>query len=77
MTGHLFGAAGGLEAIILVKAIVDEFIPPTINYTVADPECDLDYVPSQGRRLQVEYALSNSFGFGGHNACILIKRYVQ
>jgi 3-oxoacyl-[acyl-carrier-protein] synthase II len=75
MTGHLLGAAGGVEAIAVVKAIAEQFVPPTINYTFPDPECDLDYVPNQGRAWEIEYALSNSFGFGGHNACILVKRY--
>ena len=75
MTGHLLGAAGGIEAIASVKAILDQFIPPTINYTVPDPECDLDYVPNKGRSAKIEYALSNSFGFGGQNACILLKKY--
>jgi len=77
MTGHLLGAAGGIEAVALVKSIAEQFVPPTINYTYPDPECDLDYVPNQGRPWKVEYALSNSFGFGGHNACILMKRYQQ
>ena len=75
MTGHLLGAAGGIEAIVTVKAILDQFLPPTINYTVPDPECDLDYVPNKGRPAKIEYAMSNSFGFGGQNACILLKKY--
>jgi len=77
MTGHLLGAAGGIEAIALVKTILHQFLPPTINYTTPDPECDLDYVPNQGRSAKVEYAMSNSFGFGGQNACILLKKYDQ
>lgn len=77
MTGHLLGAAGGIEAIALVKTIQDQFLPPTINYTTPDPECDLDYVPNQGRGAKVEYAMSNSFGFGGQNACILLKKYYE
>lgn len=75
MTGHLLGAAGGVEAVALVKSIVHQFVPPTINYTTPDPDCDLDYVPNEGRPWEIEYAMSNSFGFGGHNACILMKRY--
>jgi 3-oxoacyl-[acyl-carrier-protein] synthase II len=77
MTGHLLGAAGGIEAIILVKAIEDQFIPATINYTTPDPECDLDYVPNRGRNAKVNAALSNSFGFGGQNACVLIKKFTE
>jgi len=77
MTGHLLGAAGGVEAIAVVKAIAEQFVPPTINYTFPDPECDLDYVPNRGREWEIEYAISNSFGFGGHNACILVKRYTE
>lgn len=75
MTGHLLGAAGGIEAIIVALSIEDSFIPPTINYTTKDPECDLDYVPNTGRKASVQYGLSNSFGFGGQNACILLKKY--
>jgi 3-oxoacyl-[acyl-carrier-protein] synthase II len=77
MTGHLLGAAGGIETIAVVKAIVNQFVPPTINYAFPDPECDLDYVPNRGREWEIEYAISNSFGFGGHNACILVKRYTE
>ena len=75
MTGHLLGGAGGLEAGIVVLALRDQILPPTINYEHPDPECDLDYVPNQARPAQVEYALSNSFGFGGTNAALLFKRY--
>lgn len=75
MTGHLLGAAGGLEAAVCVLAIEDNFIPPTINLTTPDPECDLDYVPNKGISYEVNYALSNSFGFGGQNACVIFKRY--
>jgi 3-oxoacyl-[acyl-carrier-protein] synthase II len=75
MTGHLLGAAGGLEAGITVLAVYNQCIPPTINLDEPDPECDLDYVPNKKRALQVEYALSNSFGFGGTNAALLFKRY--
>lgn len=75
MTGHLLGAAGGIEAIICTKALTDGFIPPTIGYKVADPECDLDCVPNTGREAELQYAMSNSLGFGGHNAVIIIKRF--
>ena len=75
MTGHLLGGAGGLEAGITVLALRDQILPPTINLEKPDPECDLDYVPNQSRRAPLEYALSNSFGFGGTNAALLFKRY--
>jgi 3-oxoacyl-[acyl-carrier-protein] synthase II len=75
MTGHLLGGAGGLEAGITVLALRDQILPPTINLEKPDPECDLDYVPNQSRRASLEYALSNSFGFGGTNAALLFKRY--
>ena len=75
MTGHLLGAAGAVEAIVCVLAIRDSFIPATINYDEKDPECDLDYVPNEGRNKEVRYALSNSLGFGGHNASLLFKKY--
>jgi 3-oxoacyl-[acyl-carrier-protein] synthase II len=75
MTGHLLGGAGGLEAGFAVLAIRDQTLPPTINYEVPDPECDLDYVPNQARKASTEYVLSNSFGFGGTNAALLFKRY--
>ena len=74
MTGHLLGAAGGVEAIFTVLALHEGVLPPTINLVTPDPECDLDYVPNVAREQQVEYALSNSLGFGGHNACLLFKR---
>jgi 3-oxoacyl-[acyl-carrier-protein] synthase II len=77
MTGHLLGGAGGLEAGIAALALRDQQIPPTINYENPDPECDLDYVPNQARQASFEYALSNSFGFGGTNAALLFKRYEQ
>ena len=77
MTGHLLGAAGGVEAIITALAVRDNFIPPTINYKDKDPECDLDYVPNKGRKADLTYAISNSLGFGGHNACIAIKKYIK
>lgn len=75
MTGHLLGAAGGLEAAVCVLAINKGFIPPTINLTAPDPECDLDYVPNTGRKVDVQVALSNSFGFGGHNATLVFERF--
>jgi 3-oxoacyl-[acyl-carrier-protein] synthase II len=75
MTGHLLGGAGGLEAGISVLALRDQILPPTINYETPDPECDLDYVPNHARKASVEYALSNSFGFGGTNAALIFKRW--
>jgi 3-oxoacyl-[acyl-carrier-protein] synthase II len=75
MTGHLLGGAGGLEAGISVLALRDQIIPPTINYENPDPECDLDYTPNKSRKVEVHYALSNSFGFGGTNASLLFKSW--
>ena len=75
MTGHLLGGAGGLEAGISALALKEQIVPPTINYETPDPECDLDYVPNEARNLSFEYALSNSFGFGGTNGALLLKRY--
>jgi 3-oxoacyl-[acyl-carrier-protein] synthase II len=75
MTGHLLGAAGGLEAGITALAIKHQVAPPTINYETPDPECDLDYVPNTKRAMKIDYALSNSFGFGGTNGALLFKRY--
>lgn len=75
MTGHLLGAAGAIEAIITAMALKEGFLPPTINYKNPDPECDLDIVPNQGRNAEFTYALSNSLGFGGHNAAITLKKY--
>ena len=75
MTGHLLGGAGGLEAGITVLALRDQIAPPTINYEFPDPECDLDYVPNRARAMKIEYALSNSFGFGGTNGCLIFKRF--
>ena len=77
MTGHLLGAAGGIEAVFSVLAIYNRKLPPTINYINPDPECDLDYVPNEPREAVVEYALSNNFGFGGTNAALLFKRYEE
>lgn len=75
MTGHLLGASGGIEAIITALALKDSFLPPTINYKTPDPECDLYYVPNEGKNLDFDYALTNSFGFGGHNASLVLKRF--
>jgi 3-oxoacyl-[acyl-carrier-protein] synthase II len=75
MTGHMLGAAGVVEAVVCVQAIREGVIPPTINYDNPDPECDLDYVPNQARRVAVRTAMSNSFGFGGHNATIILRAY--
>ncbi|MFA6808094.1 MAG: beta-ketoacyl-ACP synthase II [Eubacteriales bacterium] len=75
MTGHLLGAAGAIEAIICTNSLIENYIPPTIGYKVKDEECDLDYVPNIGRNVEIEYALSNSLGFGGHNATIILKKY--
>ena len=77
MTGHLLGGAGGLEAGITVLAIRDQIAPPTVNLENPDPVCDLDYVPNHARPMKIEYALSNSFGFGGTNGCLIFKRYQE
>jgi 3-oxoacyl-[acyl-carrier-protein] synthase II len=73
MTGHLLGGAGGIETIYTALTIKNGIIPPTINYETPDPECDLDYVPNVARNTQVRVAMSNSFGFGGTNACLVLK----
>lgn len=75
MTGHLLGAAGAIEVIATAKALEDGFVPPTIGYEVPDDNCDLDYIPNEGRSVDIEYALSNSLGFGGHNGTILLKKW--
>ncbi len=75
MTGHLLGAAGAVESVFSVLSLRDGVVPPTINYTTPDPECDLDYVPNTARRQAIRYALSNSFGFGGTNSCLLFGRF--
>ena len=75
MTGHMLGAAGAVEAIICAKAISDGYIPATINYENSDPDCDLDIVPNKGRNGEIRYAMSNSLGFGGHNATVILKKY--
>jgi 3-oxoacyl-[acyl-carrier-protein] synthase II len=75
MTGHLLGGAGGLEAGIIALALRDQIVPPTINYFTPDEGCDLDYVPNKVRTLEMEYALTNSFGFGGTNGALIFRRY--
>jgi 3-oxoacyl-[acyl-carrier-protein] synthase II len=77
MTGHLFGGAGALEALVCVKSLTDGIISPTINYETPDPECDLDYTPNEARRANISVAMSNSFGLGGHNATIILKKYTD
>jgi 3-oxoacyl-[acyl-carrier-protein] synthase II len=75
MTGHLLGGAGAIEALFCIKSLLDNILPPTINYEFPDPECDLDYVPNKPRPANVDHVMSNSFGFGGHNATIILSRY--
>jgi 3-oxoacyl-[acyl-carrier-protein] synthase II len=75
MTGHLLGASGEVEAIFSTLAIREGVIPPTINYQTPDPQCDLDYVPNQPRKVSPKHVMSNSFGFGGHNATLVISRF--
>lgn len=77
MTGHLLGAAGGVESVISVLGICNDIVPPTINLDNPDPECDLDYIPHKPRKMTVRYALTNSFGFGGTNACLLFKKFEE
>jgi 3-oxoacyl-[acyl-carrier-protein] synthase II len=77
MTGHLLGAAGGIEAVASVLALHHGLLPPTINYETPDPDCDLDYIPNQARKIDVEYALSNAFGFGGTNATLAFRKYLR
>ncbi len=74
-TGHCLGASGSIEAIACIFAVGRNVVPPTINYEEPDPECDLDYIPNESREVEVEHALSNNFGFGGHNACLVIKKF--
>ena len=76
-TGHLLGAAGGVEAVVCVKAIEEGIVPPTIGYKVPDEECDLDIVPNEARKKDIKYAMSNSLGFGGHNSSIIFKKYEE
>ncbi|MBP2072520.1 MAG: 3-oxoacyl-[acyl-carrier-protein] synthase [Thermoanaerobacterium sp.] len=75
MTGHMLGASGAVEAVATILAIKNGIVPPTINYETPDPECDLDYVPNKALEMEIDYALSNSFGFGGHNATLVFKKY--
>ena len=75
MTGHMLGAAGGFESVVCVKSIMHGVVPPTINYTTPDPDCDLDYVPNEAREVDVRLALNNNLGFGGHNASVLFAKY--
>jgi 3-oxoacyl-[acyl-carrier-protein] synthase II len=75
MTGHLLGAAGGIEAVFTALSIRDQVAPPTINYTTPDPDCDLDYVPNEARNMSIDYALSNSFGFGGTNGTLVLRKF--
>jgi 3-oxoacyl-[acyl-carrier-protein] synthase II len=74
MTGHLLGASAAVEAVITAEAVERNFVPPTVNYKVPDPECTLDVVPNKGVEKEIRAALSNSFGFGGHNACLVFKK---
>jgi 3-oxoacyl-[acyl-carrier-protein] synthase II len=74
-TGHCFGAAGAVEAVFTVLAVDRGVLPPTINYEQPDPECDLDYIPNESREAEIEVGVSNSFGFGGHNACIVVRKF--
>jgi 3-oxoacyl-(acyl-carrier-protein) synthase len=75
MVGHLLGASGAVEAVACIKTIVEGIIHPTVNYEYPDPDCDLDYVPNVARKKDVRVALSNSFGFGGQNACLVFKKF--
>ncbi|PIW63471.1 MAG: beta-ketoacyl-[acyl-carrier-protein] synthase II, partial [Candidatus Omnitrophica bacterium CG12_big_fil_rev_8_21_14_0_65_50_5] len=77
MTGHLLGAAGGVEFAASVLAAMNDIMPPTINYTTPDPDCDLDYIPNRARRGKVNVAMSNSLGFGGHNASVIVKKFKE
>jgi 3-oxoacyl-[acyl-carrier-protein] synthase II len=74
MTGHLLGGAGGIESVACVMALYTGIVPPTINQTTPDPDCDLDYVPNTARQVPIRACLNNSFGFGGHNACIAFRK---
>jgi 3-oxoacyl-[acyl-carrier-protein] synthase II len=74
MTGHILGGAGAVEAVACIMALRDQVLPPTINYEVPDPECDLDYIPNEARPASLDHAMSNSFGFGGHNVSLVFSR---
>jgi 3-oxoacyl-[acyl-carrier-protein] synthase II len=74
-TGHCLGASGAIEALICAFAVQRDVVPPTINYEYPDPECDLDYIPNESRERKTDVALSNNFGFGGHNACLVVKKF--
>jgi 3-oxoacyl-[acyl-carrier-protein] synthase II len=76
-TGHCLGASGAVEAIFTTLAVDTNTLPPTINYETPDPECDLDYIPNESRKAEVKVAVSNSFGFGGHNACIVLRELAE
>ncbi len=75
MTGHMMGATGALEVIICTQAIRDGILPPTIHYHTPDPQCDLDVVPNEARQKKIDLAISNAFGFGGHNAVLAVRRF--
>jgi 3-oxoacyl-[acyl-carrier-protein] synthase II len=77
MLGHLIGCAGAAETLVCILSIMNGIIPPTINYDHPDPDCDLDYVPNVARKAEVNIALSNSFGFGGHNSVLILRRYTE
>ena len=77
MTGHLLGAAGGIEAVASILSMKNNFLPPTINHQTSDPECDLNYVPNTAVEKDVNYTMSNTFGFGGHNAVLIFKSYTN
>ncbi len=74
-TGHQFGGAGSFEVAVCALALRDQIVPPTLNYRDPDPDCDLDYVPEGARKVDIEYALSNSMGLGGHNGCVILRRH--
>jgi 3-oxoacyl-[acyl-carrier-protein] synthase II len=77
MTGHLLGASGALEAVVGTMVLIDNILPPTINYETPDPICDLDYVPNHSRKTDPKHVMSNSFGFGGHNATLILSRFTK